>query len=117
MFFLALILAALSIGANLYATALSSLMGEATMAGFFLVAAVASAFGIFMGFSDAQAFAYLMAVATLASIAGIGVLAIEMRKAEPSPSAKPAKLDVYGVAMVGGPIAPPMLSSMLAFLL
>jgi hypothetical protein len=117
MFSLALILAGLSIGANLYAAGLSSRMGESTMAGFFLVAAVASAFGIFMGISDAQAFAYLMAAATLASIAGIGVLALEMRKAEPSLAAKPAKLDAYGVALVGGPIAPPMLSSMLAFLL
>ena len=126
MLMLALVFAVLSLAANLFAAALTALFGEELMAGFFALAALLSGVAIALGDDDVMPLVVLMPVATLASAAAIATLRLRTRQAAeakaaaasdtPANAAAPAKITTRDQLYMLSPIAPPMLSSVAAFL-
>lgn len=144
MFTLALVLAALSTAANLFAAAMAALFGEEAMMGLFALAAGLSGIALITGFNEPTLLLLLMPAATLASIGAVAPLALGYARG-PTSAAKPAadsgepsaphlvavgeevtppvtadavakKKGAWDFLPMGIPVAPPMLSSLAALL-
>jgi hypothetical protein len=106
MLMLALVFAVLSLAANLFAAALTALFGEELMAGFFALAALLSGVAIALGYDDVMPLRTRQAAEAKAAAASD----------TPANAAAPAKITTRDQLYMLSPIAPPMLSSVAAFL-